>query len=118
MKQFSGISNIKDIAQLHTVISRRKQCDAARSAPNVPVHGVIPDLIAGTGRSFRPLGVDQQLIIERIFIKPCRVPKKLHPGFRILRNTGGSLISHFHIGLYLTGHVNPPFQSVPVPVRD
>ena len=79
VQQFAGISHIKDIAQLCPVIRRRDQRDSLSSAPDIPMHGVIPNFVAGTGRSFGTLRVYQQLIVKRIFIKSCGMTKKLHP---------------------------------------
>ena len=64
VQQFAGIRDIKHVPQPGAVIRRRDQRDSLSSAPDIPMHGIVPDFIAGTGRGFGSLRINQQLIIE------------------------------------------------------
>ena len=66
----ASIQYIKDIAHAHSARTGSQQRDALRAAPDVPVHGVVPKLVPGTGRCIRALGIDQQLITIRVLIQP------------------------------------------------
>ena len=73
MQKLTGIRNVKNITQLHAIVSRIQQSNALCTASDIAVHDIIPHIIAGTGRCFRPLRIDQQLIIECVFVEPCRM---------------------------------------------
>ena len=63
------VRHIKDITYAHPVGSCGEQRDALGAAPDVPVHGVVPEIIPGTGRCIRALGIDQQLIAEGVLVQ-------------------------------------------------
>lgn len=65
----AGVRHIKDITHAHSARTGSQQCDALGTSPNVPVHGVVPEIIPGTGRCIRALGIDQQLIAEGVLVQ-------------------------------------------------
>nr|WP_242986936.1 hypothetical protein [Blautia marasmi] len=65
----AGIGNIKDIPQTGRAPGIVHQRNALGAAPDVSAHRVIPQVIFRTGRCFRALGVNHQLVMERIFVK-------------------------------------------------
>ncbi|MED9821911.1 MAG: hypothetical protein U0J65_07775 [Christensenellales bacterium] len=65
----AGVRHIKDIAHTHPIRTGCQQRDALGAAPDVPVHGVVPEIIPGTGRCIRALGIDQQLIAEGVLVQ-------------------------------------------------
>lgn len=65
----AGVRNIKDITHTHSARTGSQQRDALGPAPDVPVHGVVPKLVPGTGRCIRALGIDQQLIAIRVLVQ-------------------------------------------------
>lgn len=65
----TGVRHIKDIAHAHPARTGSQQCDALGTSPNVPVHGVVPEIVTGTGRCIRALGIDQQLIAEGVLVQ-------------------------------------------------
>ena len=65
----AGVRHIKDIAHAHPARTGSQQCDALGTSPNVPVHGVVPEIVTGTGRCIRALGIDQQLIAEGVLVQ-------------------------------------------------
>ena len=73
----SGVGDIKDIAQAGTVPGIVHQGDAFGAAPDIPAHFFIPQVIFRTGGGVRALGVDQQLFVVGVLIKPgCRGQKR------------------------------------------
>ena len=69
----SGVGNIKNIAQAGSVPGIVHQSDSLGAAPYIPAHLFIPQIVLCTGGSVRALGVDHQLLMERILVKSgCR----------------------------------------------
>lgn len=65
----SGISNIKDIAEPRPVAGIIHQGNALGTAPDIPAHCFIPQFIFSAGGGIRALGVDHQLLMERVLVK-------------------------------------------------
>ena len=69
----SGVGNIKNIAQAGPVPGIVHQSDSLGAAPYIPAHLFIPQIVLCTGGSVRALGVDHQLLMERVLVKAgCR----------------------------------------------
>ena len=66
----ASVRYIKDIAHTHSARTGCQQRNALGAAPDVPVHGIVPEIVLGTGRCIRALGIDQQLITIRVLIQP------------------------------------------------
>ena len=65
----AGIRHVKDILQPGPAAAVfADQGDTLGSGLYPAPHGIIPQLHAGAGDSIRALGVDQELIVERVFI--------------------------------------------------
>ena len=65
----AGVRYIKDIAHTHSARTGCQQRNALGAAPDVPVHGIIPEIVLGTGRCIRALGIDQQLITIGVLVQ-------------------------------------------------
>lgn len=65
----AGVRYIKDIAHTHSARTGCQQRNALGAAPDVPVHGIIPEIVLGTGRCIRALGIDQQLITIWVLVQ-------------------------------------------------
>ena len=69
----SGIGNVKDITQARSVPGIVHQSDPFGTAPYIPAHLFIPQIVLRTGGGVRSLGVDHQLLMERVLVKSgCR----------------------------------------------
>ena len=72
--------------------------DALRAAPDIAAHGIVPHLVARAGRSPRPLGVDHELVGERVLVQPrdcaeqrCPLGARVHsPPQRLIRERGNA----------------------------
>ncbi|MFR5969380.1 MAG: hypothetical protein ACLUGA_12945 [Oscillospiraceae bacterium] len=64
----AGVGNVKDVAQLRRVAGVVHKRDALRAAPDIAAHGVVPHLVACTGRGPRPLSVDHKLVVKRVLV--------------------------------------------------
>ncbi|MGM9600735.1 MAG: hypothetical protein ACI3W5_03980 [Faecousia sp.] len=64
-----GIRNIKNIAEPRPVPGIVHQGDTLGTAPDIPAHCSIPQLIFSAGGGVRALGIDHQLLMERILVK-------------------------------------------------
>ena len=68
-----GVGNVEYIPQSGPVPGIIHQGDALGPAPHIPAHAVVPQVVLGAGGSVRALGVDHQLLMERILVKSgCR----------------------------------------------
>lgn len=65
----AGVRHIKDVTHAHSARTGSQQRDALGAAPDVPVHGIVPEIVPGTGRCIRALGIDQQLIAEGVLVQ-------------------------------------------------
>ena len=65
----AGVGNVKDIAQTGPVAGIVHQGDTLGATAHIPAHFVIPQLILGAGGGVRALGMDHQLLVERVFVK-------------------------------------------------
>lgn len=64
------IGNVKHIAQERRISLGVQQGNPLGAAPHIPAHGSVPQGIRRAGGGIRALGVDQQLIIIRVFVQP------------------------------------------------
>lgn len=66
----SRVRHIKDIPDAHPVGGGVQQGNALCAAPDVAVHGAVPEFIRGTGACIRALRINHQLVVIGIFIEP------------------------------------------------
>ena len=64
----SGVGNIEHIAQTGTVPGIVHQGNALGTAPHIPAHFVIPQVVLGAGSGVRALGINHHLLMERVFV--------------------------------------------------
>ena len=69
----AGVGNIEHITQPGPVAGIVHQGDPLGTAPHIPPHFVIPQIILGAGSGVRALGVNHHLFMERIFIETAGV---------------------------------------------
>ena len=65
----AGVGNIEHIAQTEPVAGIIHQGDALGTAPDVAAHTVVPQVVLGAGSGIRALGVDHQLLMERVLVE-------------------------------------------------
>ena len=65
----SGIGNVKDITQARSVPGIVHQSDPFGTAPYIPAHLFIPQIVLRTGGGVRSLGIDHQLLMEWVLVK-------------------------------------------------
>ena len=66
------VGHVEHIAQNRPAAAVVDEGDAGGSASHIPAHSLIPEIIFRAGGGVGPLGVDQELFAERIFIDPAR----------------------------------------------
>ena len=93
----SGVGNIKNIAQAGSVPGIVHQSDSLGAAPYIPAHLFIPQIVLCTGGSVRALGVDHQLLMERIFVEAGGVGEKARPLLPAAGELPRHLIGHLRI---------------------
>ena len=65
----SGVGNVKDITQARSVPGIIHQSDSLGTAPYITAHLFIPQIVLRTGGGVRSLGIDHQLLMERVLVK-------------------------------------------------
>ena len=103
-----GVRYIKHIPKLHPVRCRTEQGNSFAASPHITVHGVVPKIVARAGRRIGPLGVNEQLLMVRIFVEPCRRGQKARPLLRIARNLTCHSFCQLLIINHFPGHGSPP----------
>ncbi|GCB29230.1 hypothetical protein KGMB03357_08910 [Anaerotignum faecicola] len=93
----SGVRNIKNIAQAGPVPGIVHQSDSLGAAPYIPAHLFIPQIVLCTGGSVRALGIDHQLLMERVLVKAGSSSEKPCPFLPASRELRRHLLRHLCI---------------------
>ena len=93
----AGVRNIKHIAQAGLVAGIIYQGNTLGTAPHIPAHFVIPQLVLGTGGSVRPLSVNHHLFMERVLIQAGGSSEKGRPLFPAAHKLGRYLFGHLSV---------------------
>ena len=106
-----SIGSIKDVMIARHVAGHIQQRDAFCAAPDIPPHGVRPQLKRRAGGRVRALGVDHHLVVKTIFVQGGSRSQKRAPRFPV----GGDLARGLRGKLYIiidSGHfIVPRFLS-------
>ena len=100
----SGVGNVKDIAQAGPVPGIVHQSNPFGAAPYIPAHLFIPQIVLCTGGSVRTLGVDHQLLMERVLVKAGSSGEKPCPFLPAPRELRCHLIRHLCISFSFGWH--------------
>ena len=93
----SGVGNIKDITQARSVPGIVHQSDSLGTAPYIPAHLFIPQIVLRTGGGVRSLGIDHQLLMERVLVKAGSSGEKPCPFLPAPRELCCHLVRHLCI---------------------
>ena len=93
----AGIGNIEHIAQSGSVARIVHQGDTLGTAPHIPAHPIIPQVVLRTGGGIRALSVDKQLFVERIFVEAGGGIKKGRPFLPAAHKPGRYLFGHLPV---------------------
>ena len=93
----SGVGNIKDITQARSVPGIVHQSDSLGAAPYIPAHLFIPQIVLRTGGGVRSLGIDHQLLVERVLVKAGSSSEKPCPFLPAPRELRCHLLRHLCI---------------------
>ena len=100
----SGVGNIKNIAQAGSVPGIVHQSDSLGAAPYIPAHLFIPQIVLCTGGGVRSLGVDHQLLMERVLVKAGSSGEKPCPFLPAPRELRCHLVRHLCISFSFGWH--------------
>ena len=92
-----GVGNIEHIAQAGPVAGIVHQGNPLGTAPHIPAHFLVPQVILGAGGSVRALGVYHHLLMERVFIKAGGSGKKSRPFLPAAHKLGRYLFGHLPV---------------------
>ena len=107
----AGIRYVKNVAVAGHVAGHIQQRDAFCATPDIPPHGVRPQLKRRAGSRVRALGVDHHLVVKTIFVQGGSRLQKRAPRLPV----GGDLVRGLRGKLYIIvnfGHfIVPPSLS-------
>ena len=110
------IGSIKDVMIARHVAGHIQQRDAFCATPDIPPHGVRPQLKRRAGGRVRALGVDHQLVVKAIFVYVRSRRQKSAPIFPIGGDLPHGLPGKLHIIFQFCHLIAPAFLSVSVSV--
>ena len=98
-----GVRNIEDIAQLVVARTIHQKGDALAASVDPPPE-LVPHAHLRTGGGIRPLGVDEELIPEAVFMIPGGGGEEVHVGLAAGADAQGFCQGQLQNFLFLTGH--------------
>ncbi len=110
------IGSIKDVMIARHVAGHIQQRDAFCASPDIPTHGVCPQLKRRAGGRVRALGVDHHLVVKTIFVQGGSRLQKRAPRFPIGGDLARGLRGKLHIIFQFCHLIAPAFLSVSVSV--
>ena len=110
----TGIRYVKNVAVAGHVAGHIQQRNAFCAAPDVPPHGVRPQLKRRTGGRVRALGVDHHLVVKTIFVQGGSRLQKRAPRFPVGGDLAHGLPGKLHIIFQFCHLIAPAFLSVPI----
>ena len=93
----AGVGNVEHIPQSGPVPGIVHQGDALGAAPHIPAHAVVPQVVLGAGGGVRALGVDHQLLMERILVEAGGGGEKARPLLPAAGELPRHLVGHLRV---------------------
>lgn len=87
----AGVGNVEHIPKPGFFAGIVHKGDALGTAPHIPAHGVVPEVIFRTGRCIRALGEDHKLLMEGVLRIFHFLLKKKAPGTQHGKSKGDGL---------------------------
>ena len=110
------IGSIKDVMVAGHVAGHIQQRDAFCASPDVPPHGVRPQLKRRAGGRARALGVDHHLVVKTIFVQSGSRLQKRAPRFPVGGDLARGLCGKLYIIFQFCHLIAPAFLSVSISV--
>ena len=95
----AGIGYVEHILDFRIVAAGVDERDALAPAPDIAPHGLVPEIVVRAGRGLRALGVDHELLMVGVLVKPRRRGEKAGPRLQAAGELLGCLIGHLRIEL-------------------
>ena len=112
----TGIRYVKNVAVAGHVAGHIQQRDAFCASPDIPTHGVCPQLKRRAGGRVRALGVDHHLVVKTIFVQGGSRLQKRAPRLPVGGDLACGLPGKLHIIFQFCHLIAPAFLSVSVSV--
>ena len=95
----SGIGYVEHIFEPGVVAAGVDERDALAPTPDIAPHGFVPEIVVRASRGLRALGVDHELLMVGVLVKPRRRSEKARPRLQASGELPGRLIGHLRIEL-------------------
>ena len=102
----AGVSNIEHIPQFGVISVGVDEGYALGAAPDIPPHGLVPEVVLRAGGGIWPLGVDHELLVIRVLIKPCGGGQKPCPCLVAACDLLGRAVCQLRVGLGCIWHLS------------
>ena len=100
----AGVAHIEHIGQRRLAVLLSEQGNPHRTGPHIPAHTFLPEVVPGTGRGPGALGMDHNLVLERILVVSCGGAKKCGPMGGVAGDLRNSAVGQIGIVLGLCAH--------------
>ena len=100
----AGVAHIEHIGQRRLAVLLPKQGNSHRAGPHIPAHTPLPKVVPSTGRGPGTLGMDHNLVLERIFVVSRGGAKKCGPMGGVAGDLRNSAVGQIGIVLGLCAH--------------
>ena len=108
----ASVGHIEHIPQERPVPAVVDDGDACGPPAHIPAHPLVPEVVLCAGGGVGPLGIDQELFGEGVFIEPPRRGEEGRPLLIAASDLVGGVIGQLRVGLDLTRHrQGSPSQS-------
>lgn len=112
---------VEHIPHLRHVAGAFNQGDSLCTAPHIPAHPLIPQLVGRASRRVRALGEDHELILIAVLVQSRGCVKKRAPSLKPGGDLPCGLNGQFLVSFEFFRHFTAPFPCLPwifLPLRD
>ena len=102
------VSHIKDVFQSRIVAGGIYECNACCTAPDIPPHLLVPEVIIRTGRCIWFLRKNHKLLMEGVLIQASRSLEKGCPFSKAAGDLFRCSVCELRVEIQLTRHLYPP----------
>lgn len=106
------VGHIENIPQERLAAAVVNDGNTRGTPAHIPAHPLIPEIVLSAGGGVGPLGIDQELLREGVFIEPPRRAEERRPCLMAGGDLPSGMVGQLYIGLELIRHrQEPPSQN-------
>ncbi|MBQ2955251.1 MAG: hypothetical protein IJE08_02195 [Clostridia bacterium] len=94
----AGIGDVEYVFQPYGFAGSIEQGNTSCAAPYISPHGIVPEIIGCAGSSIRPLGINHELFVVRVFVQPGGSGQEGRPVFAGSRDAASGVVCYLNEG--------------------